>query len=58
MGTIMKIRFKDIAQNRNEILFQQGGYCAICLIEPKVPCLDHNHSAPTRSYKSQSGRPA
>ena len=46
MGTKMKIRFKDIAQNRNEILFQQGGYCAICLIEPKVPCLDHNHSAP------------
>lgn len=38
-----RLKPKDLAAVRAELLGEQQGICPLCKREPVVPCLDHNH---------------
>lgn len=40
---MIKLKAKDVAAVRAELLERQGGVCAICKKPPVIPCLDHFH---------------
>ncbi len=40
---LIQLKAKEIPEIRERILKEQNGLCLICLNEPEVPCLDHDH---------------